>query len=51
MGEPQVLEAFKKCPTKLYWELFPIDDLRLVVETVKIILTNEKIDRQLAEQS
>ena len=38
-------------PTKLYWVLFPIDDLRQAVETVKRILTKEKIDRQLARQS
>ena len=28
-GEPQVLEVFKNTlPTKLYWILFPIEDLR-----------------------
>ena len=28
-GEPQILEVFKNTlPTKLYWILFPIDDLR-----------------------
>ena len=32
-GEPQVLEVFKNTlPTKLYWILFPIEDLRQVVE-------------------
>ena len=35
-------------PTKLYWVLFPIDDLRQAIETAKRILTKEKIDRQLA---
>ena len=52
-GEPQILEVFKKntLPTKLYWVLFPIEDLRQVVETAKRILTKEKIDRQLAGQS
>ena len=35
-GEPQILEVFKNTlPTKLYWVLFPIDDLRQVVETAK----------------
>ena len=38
-------------PTKLYWALFPIEDLRQGVETAKIILTKEKIERQLARQS
>ena len=32
-------------------EYFPIDDIRLAVETTKIILKKEKIDRQLAGQS
>ena len=50
--EPQVLEVFKNTlPIRLYWELFPIEDLRLVVETAKRIPTKEKIDRQLAGQS
>ena len=35
-GEPQVLEVFKNTlPTKLYWILFPIEDLRQAVETAK----------------
>ena len=37
--------------TKLYWVLFPIADLRQEVETAKRILTKEKIDRQLVEQT
>ena len=50
--EPQILEVFKNTlPTKLYWVLFPIMDLRQVVETAKRILTKEKIDRQLAGQT
>ena len=51
-GEPQILEVFKNTPpTKLYWILFPIKDFRQAVETVKRILTKEKIDRQLTGQS
>ena len=51
-GEPQILEVFKNThPPKLYWVLFPIEDLRQVVETAKRILTKEKIDRQLVVQS
>ena len=47
-GEPQVLEVFKNTlPTKLYWILFPIEDLRKAVETAKRILTKEKLDEQL----
>ena len=50
--EPQILEVFKNTlPTKLYWVLFPIMDLRQVVETAKRVLMKEKIDRQLAEKN
>ena len=51
-GEPQILEVFKNTlPTKLYWLLFPIEDLRQAVETAKRILTKEKLDKQLSGQS
>ena len=41
-GELHILEVFKNTlPTKLYWILFPIDDLRQVVEVAKRILTKE----------
>ena len=51
-GEPQILEVFKNTlPTKWYWILFPIEDPRQAVETVKRILTKEKIDRQSSGQS
>ena len=51
-GEPQILEVFKSTlPTKLYWVLFLIEDLRQAVETVKRILTKEKLDRQLTGQT
>ena len=50
-GELQILEVFKNTlPTKLYWVLFPIEDLRQTVETAKRILTKEKLDRQLTGQ-
>ena len=35
----------------MYWVLFPIEDLRLAVETAKGIFTKERIERQLACQS
>ena len=38
-------------PTKLYWVLFPIENLRQAVETAKRILTKEKLDRQLTGQT
>ena len=42
--EPQILEVFKNTlPTKLYWILFPTEDLRQVIETAKKILTERKI--------
>ena len=51
-GEQQILEVFKNTlPTKLYWILFPLEDLRQAVETAKRILTKEKLDRQLSGQS
>ena len=50
--DPQILEVFKNTlPSKLYWVLFPIEDLRIVVDTAKRMLTKEKIDKQLAGQS
>ena len=50
-GEPQILEVFKNTlPTKLYWILFSIEDLRQAVETAKRILTKEMLDKQLAGQ-
>ena len=50
--EPQILEVFKNTlPTILYWALFPIMDLRQVVETAKRVLMKEKIDRQLVGQT
>ena len=43
-GEPLVLEVFKNTlPTRLYWVLSPIEDLRQAIETPKRILTKEKI--------
>ena len=51
-GEPQVLDIFKNTlPTRLYWVLVPIEDLRQAVETAIRKLTKEKIDRQLTGQS
>ena len=50
--DPQILEVFKNTlPSKLYWVLFPIEDLRATVDTAKRMLTKEKIAKQLAGQS
>ena len=44
-GEPQILEVFKNTlPTKLYWILFQIENIRQAVDTAKRILTNEKLE-------
>ena len=48
----QVLEVFKNMvPNRLYWVLFPIDNLHEAVETAKQFLMKEKIDRQMTGQS
>ena len=45
-------EKFLKTPFHHdYWFLFPIEDVGQMVETVKRILTKEKIDRQPEGQS
>ena len=50
-GEPQVLEVFKNTlPKKLYWILFPIEDLRQAVETEKKNTDQRKI-RQAIDRS
>ena len=42
-GEPKILEEFKNTlPTKLYWILFPIEDLRQAVETAKKNINQRK---------
>ena len=51
-GEPQILEVSKNTlPTKLYWILFPVEDLRQAIEKAKRILTKEKLYKQLMGQS
>ena len=51
-GELQILEVFKNTiPNKLYWILYPTDNLRMAVETAKRVLAKEKIDRQMTGQS
>ena len=50
--DSQILEVFKNTlPSKLYWVLFLIEDLRVAVDTAKRMLTKEKIDKQLAGQT
>ena len=41
-GEPQIPELFKNTmPSRLYYMLYQIDNLRVVVETAKRLLTKE----------
>ena len=51
-GEPEILELFKNTlPSKLYWILFPINNLREAVEVTKRVMNKEKLDKQLTGQS
>ena len=51
-GEPEILELFKNTlPSKLYWILFPINNLREAVDTAKRVLDKEKLDKQLTGQA
>ena len=38
-------------PSRLYWILYPINELRVAVETAKRVLTKEKIDKERMGQS
>ena len=50
--EPQILELFKNTlPSRLYYMLYQIDDLRTAIETAKRVSTSEKIDKQRTGQS
>ena len=44
-GEPQILELFKNTlPSRLYYMVYNINNLREAVETAKYMLTKEQID-------
>ena len=46
-GEPQILELFKNTlPSRLHYMLYQINDLRVVVETAKRLLTKEQMDKK-----
>ena len=52
MGNQEILELFKNTfPSKLYWILFPINNLRQAVDTAKRVMNKEKLDKQLAGQA
>ena len=51
-GDPQILDLFKNTlPSRLYYLLYHIDNLNVVIEMAKCILTKEKIDKQKTGQS
>ena len=51
-GEQEILELFKNTlPSKLYWILFPINNLREAVDTAKRVMNKEKLDKQLTGQA
>ena len=51
-GEPQILELFKNTlPSKIYWNLFPINNLRDAVDATKRVLTKEKLGKHLSGQA
>ena len=42
-GAPQILELFKNTlPSRLYWVLFPIEDLRVAVDTGKRVFKQKR---------
>ena len=46
-GEPQILEVFKNTvPNKVFWILYPINNLRVAVETARRLLTKKKIGKE-----
>ena len=48
--EPQILELFKNTlPSRLYYMLYQINDLRVVVETAKRLLTKEQMDKKAGQ--
>ena len=50
-GEPQILELFKNTlPSKLYYMVYHINNLRQAVETAKHMLTKEQLDKQKSGQ-
>ena len=49
-GEPQILELFKNTlPSRLYYMLYQIDNLRVAVETAKRLLTKEQMDKKAGQ--
>ena len=51
-GEPEILKLFKNTlPSKLYWILLPINNLREAIDTAKRGMNKEQLDKQLTGQA
>ena len=51
-GDPQILELFKNTlPSRLYYMLYQINDLREAVEMAKRLLTKEQMDKNAGQSS
>ena len=51
-GDPQILELFKNTsPSRLYYMLYHIDNLREALEMAKRILTKEQMDKKAGQSS
>ena len=49
-GEPQIIELFKSTlPSRVYYMLYEINDLRVVVETVKRLLMKQQMDKKAGQ--
>ena len=51
MGNQRSWSCLKNLPSKLYWILFPINNLREAVDTAKKVLNKEKLEKQLMGQA
>ena len=50
MENPKILELFKNTlPSRLYYMLYQINNLRVVVETAKRLLTKEQMDKKAGQ--
>ena len=51
-GDPQILELFKNTlPSRLYYMLYHIDNLREAVEMAKRVLAMEQMDKKTGQSS
>ena len=52
MGDPQILELLKNTlPSRLYYMLYHIDNLREAVEMAKRVLAKEQMDKKAGQSS